>query len=69
MTYLFSVMGDNLSLVVSRQVVSDVAQKVSILPDSVAKEVGHHLLSVIQPRVISYEEQVIFFCIRIGYGC
>jgi len=56
-TFIEAVMGDNLSLVVSRQVVSDVAQKISILPDSIAKEVGHHLLSVIQPRVISYEEQ------------
>src|SRR5262249_35354600 len=43
---------------------SEVAQKIAVIPDIVAKEVGHHLLSVIQPRVISYEEQVSDFIFR-----
>ncbi|VDP38356.1 unnamed protein product [Soboliphyme baturini] len=55
--FIDSIVSENISLVVSRQLVTEVAQKLSQFPDEVAREVGHRLLSVIQPRVISYEEQ------------
>uniref|UniRef100_A0A915I7K3 COP9 signalosome complex subunit 4 helix turn helix domain-containing protein n=1 Tax=Romanomermis culicivorax TaxID=13658 RepID=A0A915I7K3_ROMCU len=43
---------------VSRQIISELASKLSALPDEASKTVALHLLEVIQPRVISYEEQV-----------
>lgn len=53
-------MSESVSLMVSRQMISEVAQKLIQLKNDVAKQVALHLLSVIQPRVISYEEQVRF---------
>jgi len=53
------VVSETVSLMVSRQMISEVATKITQLKNQVAKLVALHLLSVIQPRVISYEEQVI----------
>lgn len=68
---------ENVSLVISRQILSEFTNKLSSLPDDVAKEVCHYTLEKIQPRVISFEEQV-FFCtqnvwinflfVRLSYG-
>lgn len=47
-----------MSLVISRQLLTDVSTHLALLPDNVSQEVSHFALDVIQPRVISFEEQV-----------
>uniref|UniRef100_A0A8C4R3L4 COP9 constitutive photomorphogenic homolog subunit 4 (Arabidopsis) n=1 Tax=Eptatretus burgeri TaxID=7764 RepID=A0A8C4R3L4_EPTBU len=49
---------ENVSLVISRQLLSDFCSQLPRLPDPVAKEVAHFTLERVQPRVISFEEQV-----------
>ncbi|CAG7717112.1 unnamed protein product [Allacma fusca] len=49
---------ENISLVVSRLILSDVASLLSKLPDEVSKQVAHYTLEKVHPRVISFEEQV-----------
>ncbi|KAK2152137.1 hypothetical protein LSH36_339g07021 [Paralvinella palmiformis] len=53
-----TLVNENVSLVISRQILSEFTNKLSSLPDDVAKEVCHYTLEKIQPRVISFEEQV-----------
>lgn len=48
-----------MSLVISRHLLTDVSTHLALLPDNVSQEVSHFALDVIQPRVISFEEQVI----------
>lgn len=43
---------------ISRQLLTDVSTHLALLPDNVSQEVSHFALDVIQPRVISFEEQV-----------
>ncbi|XP_032080344.1 COP9 signalosome complex subunit 4 isoform X3 [Thamnophis elegans] len=49
---------ENVSLVISRQLLTDFCTHLPNLPDSTAKEIYHFTLEKIQPRVISFEEQV-----------
>ena len=58
MPFAFSVVHENVSLVVSRQLLTEFAQSLPKLDDKVGKEVAHFTLEKIQPRVISFEEQV-----------
>lgn len=52
------VVNENVSLVISRQLLTDFCTHLPNLPDSTAKAVYHFTLEKIQPRVISFEEQV-----------
>ncbi|XP_051539286.1 COP9 signalosome complex subunit 4 isoform X3 [Myxocyprinus asiaticus] len=49
---------ENVSLVISRQLLTDFCTHLPNLPDGTAKAVCHFTLEKIQPRVISFEEQV-----------
>ncbi|KAA0703771.1 COP9 signalosome complex subunit 4 [Triplophysa tibetana] len=49
---------ENVSLVISRQLLTDFCTHLLNLPDVTAKTVCHFTLEKIQPRVISFEEQV-----------
>lgn len=51
---------ENVSLVISRQLLTDFCTHLPNLPDGTAKSVYHFTLEKIQPRVISFEEQVSF---------
>lgn len=43
---------------ISRQILSDVSSHLIKLPDDISKAVSHYTLDKVQPRVISFEEQV-----------
>lgn len=61
MTFLsltVTVVNENVSLVISRQLLTDFCTHLPNLPDATAKAVYHFTLEKIQPRVISFEEQV-----------
>lgn len=55
---MFSVVNENVSLVISRQILTDVSTQLTQLPDGISKAVSHYTLDKVQPRVISFEEQV-----------
>lgn len=55
---IFSVVNENVSLVISRQILTDVSTQLSNLPDNVSKTIAHFTVEKVQPRVISFEEQV-----------
>lgn len=55
---LITVVNENVSLVISRQLLTDVSSHLALLADPVSQDVSHFALDVIQPRVISFEEQV-----------
>lgn len=57
-----SVANENVSLVISRQILSEFCSCFSSLPDAVGKEVAHFTLDKVQPRVVSFEEQVAQVC-------
>ena len=52
---------ENVSLVISRQILTELCAQLPKLSDAVAKEVSHFTLEKVQPRVISFEEQVGIF--------
>lgn len=54
----FLVVNENVSLVISRQILTDVSSHLVKLPDEISKAVSHYTLEKVQPRVISFEEQV-----------
>ena len=56
--FLHPIVNENVSLVISRQLLSDVASQLVKIDDSVSKVVSHYTLEVVQPRVISFEDQV-----------
>uniref|UniRef100_A0AC11EMC3 COP9 signalosome subunit 4 n=1 Tax=Ovis aries TaxID=9940 RepID=A0AC11EMC3_SHEEP len=56
--FVESMVNENVSLVISRQLLTDFCTHLPNLPDSTAKEIYHFTLEKIQPRVISFEEQV-----------
>ena len=65
MHYSFTVVNqESVSMVVSRQFVSDLVEVLNKLPVSAVKVIATCLLSSIQSRVISYEEQVCYFLCR-----
>jgi len=55
---VWSVANENVSLVISRQILTEFCTYFSSLPDAVGKEVAHFTLDKVQPRVVSFEEQV-----------
>lgn len=56
--FFFTVVNENVSLVISRQLLTDFCTHLPNLSDATAKAVYHFTLEKIQPRVISFEEQV-----------
>lgn len=55
---MFTVVNENVSLVISRQILTDISNHLMKLPDNISKAVSHYTLDKVQPRVISFEEQV-----------
>lgn len=49
---------ETISMVVSRQFVSDIVAALDDMKPSLVKEVAKSLLNIVQSRLISYEEQV-----------
>lgn len=49
---------ENVNLVVSRPILQNFCANLSSLQDAVAKDVAHFTLERLQPRAISFEEQV-----------
>ncbi|XP_074113307.1 COP9 signalosome subunit 4 [Cotesia typhae] len=56
--FIEAIVNENVSLVISRQVLTDVSNRLSQLDDEISKAVSHYTLDKVQPRVISFEEQV-----------
>jgi len=56
--FIEAIVNENVSLVVSRQILTDVTTHLSKLEDGISKQVSHYMLDKVQPRVISFEEQV-----------
>jgi COP9 signalosome complex subunit 4 len=56
--YAIAVVSDEVPLVVSRQLLQTFAQDLGKLESDAQKEVAHYALTQIQPRVVSFEEQV-----------
>ncbi|PHT98788.1 COP9 signalosome complex subunit 4 [Capsicum chinense] len=57
--FIDHMLSDDVPLVVSRQLLQTFAQEFSRLEPDVQKEVAHYTLNQIQPRVVSFEEQVL----------
>lgn len=57
--FIDHMVSDDVPLVVSRQLVQIFAQELGRLEVSIQKEIAHHALTQIQPRVVSFEEQVL----------
>ncbi|KAF2899456.1 hypothetical protein ILUMI_06717 [Ignelater luminosus] len=56
--FIEAIVNENVSLVISRQILTDVSSHLVKLPDGISKAVSHYTLEKVQPRVISFEEQV-----------
>ncbi|KDR18210.1 COP9 signalosome complex subunit 4 [Zootermopsis nevadensis] len=56
--FIEAIVNENVSLVISRQILTDVSTQLTVLPDAISKAVSHYTLDKVQPRVISFEEQV-----------
>uniref|UniRef100_A0A673MQ71 COP9 signalosome complex subunit 4 n=1 Tax=Sinocyclocheilus rhinocerous TaxID=307959 RepID=A0A673MQ71_9TELE len=56
--FVEAMVNENVSLVISRQLLTDFCTHLQNLPEGTAKAVCHFTLEKIQPRVISFEEQV-----------
>lgn len=56
--FVVSVVNDQVSLVISRQILSDVCVQFTKIPDNVSATISIYTLDKVQPRVISFEEQV-----------
>merc|ERR1712029_1335058 len=52
------IVNEQVSLVISRELLSKVAASLTNIQDAIAKAVAHYTLEVVQPRVISFEDQV-----------
>lgn len=63
-----SVLSDDVPLVVSRQLLQTFAQELGRLQPETQKEIAHYILAQIQPRVVSFEEQVRFSPLIISLG-
>ena len=56
--FIEAIVNENVSLVISRQLLSEVgAHLTKLQKDSIAKAVSHYTLEIVQPRVISFENQ------------
>ena len=56
--FIEAIVNENVSLVISRQLLSEVATQLTEVEDSISKAVSHYTLDIVQPRVISFEDQV-----------
>ncbi|KAK9505369.1 hypothetical protein O3M35_009448 [Rhynocoris fuscipes] len=56
--FIEAIVNENVSLVISRQILTDISSQLTQLPDDVSKSISHFILDKVQPRVISFEEQV-----------
>ncbi len=56
--FIEAIVHENVSLVISRQLLSEVASELVKIEDPISKAVSHFTLEVVQPRVISFEDQV-----------
>ncbi|CAG9774058.1 unnamed protein product [Ceutorhynchus assimilis] len=56
--FIEAIVNENVSLVISRQILTEISSHLVKLPDDVSKSVSHFTLEKVQPRVISFEEQV-----------
>lgn len=57
-SYVESIVNENVSLVISRQLLSEAAKAVSLQPSGLSKDLCHFILERVQPRVVSFEEQI-----------
>lgn len=53
-----TVVNENVSLSVSRPLLTEVCNKLVTLSNEVSKTASHFLLEKVQPRAVSFEEQV-----------
>ncbi|XP_022087433.1 COP9 signalosome complex subunit 4-like [Acanthaster planci] len=53
-----ALVNENVSLVISRQLLTEVSNHLGTLSDEVSKKVSHFMIEKVQPRVVSFEEQV-----------
>lgn len=53
-----AVVHESVSLVVSRQLLTELCNHIPNMESSIAKEISHFILDKLQPRAISFEEQV-----------
>lgn len=60
MSKFLLVLSDDVPLVVSRQLLQSFTQELGRLEAEVQKEITNYILDQIQPRVVSFEEQVRF---------
>ncbi|CAH0392296.1 unnamed protein product [Bemisia tabaci] len=56
--FIETIVNESVSLVISRQILTEVSGQLANIPDSVSKVIAHYILEKVQPRVISFEEQV-----------
>lgn len=56
--FIEAIVNDQVSLVISRQILSDVCVQFTKIPDNVSATISIYTLDKVQPRVISFEEQV-----------
>merc|ERR1712227_26741 len=56
--FVEALVNEHVSLVISRQILNELCAQLPNLSDHTAKSVAHFLLEKVQPRVISFEEQV-----------
>jgi len=56
--FVETMVNENVSLVVSRQLLTDFGSRLQKREDTIAETIAHFTLERIQPRVISFEEQV-----------
>ncbi|XP_017784986.1 PREDICTED: COP9 signalosome complex subunit 4 [Nicrophorus vespilloides] len=56
--FIDAIVNENVSLVISRQILTDLSTHLMSLPDEISQVVSHYTLEKVQPRVISFEEQV-----------
>lgn len=59
-------LSDDVPLVVSRQLLQTFAHELGRLEPETQKEIAHYTLSQIQPRVVSFEEQVRFYMVELA---
>ncbi|WJX43558.1 COP9/signalosome complex subunit Csn4 [Trifolium repens] len=57
--FIDHMLSDDVPLVVSRQLLQSFAEELGRLAPDTQKEIAHYILAQIQPRVVSFEEQVL----------
>lgn len=67
--FVLAVLSDDVPLVVSRQLLQTLARELGRLQAETQKEIANYTLAQIQPRVVSFEEQVPFELIGLALFC